>query len=220
MNGEGNCESLRATADVKALSTTSDVTIVEWDISSECHIGSVHVDKLSQEAFRQSQGYGEGDEQLTRTDPAANAFPAGAVAQPHLTYGNYIHSSQTVQDVVNIDVAKLRSHTDRNWNGSCTWWKHLRAVSSTSMSWNHPYKPGIVGAWEGCGIFYIYSLAAPNYHSDWLWCNFGSGWQEMWLANWHYSWASGDWLTSFFQNVSCPGTHMSTASWTNTNPDG
>ncbi len=139
-------------------------------------------------------------------------------------YGNYLHTFQTVQDIVNIDIAKLQFDTNRNWDGSCSWWADtpppaFYAAASTGVKWNHPYKPTIQDQVQrACGADWARAYGFAGFHSDFLWCNFKSEWQTIELAQWNYTRADGTGGVNWWQNRSCPGTHMATKIWQNTNP--
>ena len=154
----------------------------------------------------------------TTTSGRAAATKAAAV----VVYGNYAHTSQTVQDVVFIDIAKLQYHADRNWDRNCSWWRPDRwARSSTSVSWNHAEKPtfGTTGG-TACNNAWTSTAASANFHSDWLWCNFTANWQKLSLTNTNFTRSDGTAGASWKQSRACPGTHMATRVWANTNRNG
>ena len=150
---------------------------------------------------------------------AADAAPAktssATTAAVATTSSNYIHTSQTVQDILNFDIAKLRYHTQRAWNGVRTWFRSdLFAVASSGFAWNH-----VVGA----AIDYIgpeglssYSTAHGDFHSDWLWCNLNYR-----MDNNNKPSSSGWFGGAYTQSVTrCSGTHMTTKTWANSARNG
>lgn len=153
---------------------------------------------------------------------ATNSF------EPNTIWGNFVRSSQTLQDAVNIDIAKLKWTHDRVWDDSrgvtrfkdtnesapnLTWWGQC----STSVSWNHVTSCWYTGADITWGAF-ANSYAEGNFHTDWTWCNGTSEWQDLSLYTKLWSYAGGGYDVSFTQAAPCPGTHMATSKWTSTSP--
>ena len=143
---------------------------------------------------------------------------------PNTVWGNFIRSSQTLQDVVNIDIAKLKTTHDRQWDD---YWNDTRfkadgenspnmvrwSEASTSVSWNHVsgvYFDGAETYWRTDSAL---SWSHGDYHSDFLWCNYEPG-QNFWLQTALISYPGGGYDSNFFQSRVCSGTHMATSKWT------
>jgi hypothetical protein len=155
----------------------------------------------------------------TASGPAGtNGFEANAL------YGNFVRSSQTLQDAVNIDIAKLKWTHDRVWDGRVTRFKGTNENSpnlawwgqcSTSVSWNHVTSCWYTGA-DTTWVAFANSYAEGNFHTDWTWCNGTSEWQNLSLYTKLWSYADGGYDVRFTQAAPCPGTHMATRKWTST----
>lgn len=151
--------------------------------------------------------------------PGLDVRASGGDVQAAATvYGNIIQSSQTLQDVINIDIAKFRYGHDRVWNGSQTRMKaSVRwAYGQTGVAWNHP-----VGAWfdlqETAWATEARGVAHGDFHSDFLWCNFQPG-QNFSMKSTLTSRRDGGRKVDFTQSATCSGTHMATAHKTSTTP--
>lgn len=146
-------------------------------------------------------------------DQTLTAAPATATIAATCGYfGNVVHGSQTLQDVVNIDIGKYRYGHDRNWNACSNiskfiqWWM----VDSTSTSWNHPNTPVSDGYDSAWNTYAANGYGHGSFHSDFLWCNFQPG-QNYNLYTNLVSYASGSYDAHFSQSRVCSGTHMATA---------
>lgn len=143
-----------------------------------------------------------------------------AGATPEGWSGNWIRSSQTVQDIVNIDIAKFRHSHDRVWNGSWTYFKNAsgarKAKASTSMPWNH-VTDIFLGHADYSYRTHAKSTARASYHSDFLWCN-GEDGDDFRLRNTLHSWSDGSWYARYIQSELCSGTHLVHHESTGTNP--
>lgn len=183
IEGEGSCSSLRVSTTYEQ-GTSNDV-FVEYDITDDCRVANIR--------WRR-----------TYFPRAARALSA--------TNCNWIHSSQTVQDVVNIDIAKHRFHTNRCWSVGTSRMTDWKGESSTSVAWNHTSGSPTVIRFDGGWSKSASAQSSAKFHTDWTWCNFKVGWQSIELRNTHISNGDGTYSVSFWQNRSCPGTHMATAS--------
>ena len=143
---------------------------------------------------------------------ASAASQSTATAASCGYWGNVVHGSQTLQDVINVDIGKYRYGHDRNWNACSNiskfiqWWM----VDSTSVSWNHPNTPvsdGYNSAWR---TYAANGYGHGSFHSDFLWCNFQAG-QNYNMYTHLVSYASGSYDAHFSQSRVCSGTHMATA---------
>lgn len=143
-------------------------------------------------------------------------------------YGNYVRSSQTLQDVFNVDIAKWKWTHDRVWDtvttktrfkvpGTCSssptgcWW----GQSSTSVTWNHPRSANFATADTAWKTGTASSIGFGEFHSDFLWCNHQPG-QNFRLTTEVKSWNPGGYDAKFTQSRTCSGTHMATSKWTAT----
>lgn len=213
IENEGDCNALR----VVVTDTTRTASQVDYDVDTNCMVTGIKGTLPSPSTSAVSTIAS------TTSAAAASASPSQAVTVRGVTAAaatscNYIHSSQTVQDPVNIDIAKLRLHSNRCWDGSSTWMvSDVWAEASTSVSWNHvvgtPWFPRV--DW-GAGTTAT-AVGSANFHSDWLWCNFTADWQVLSLTNTNVSNKDGTYTVSFSQSRACPGTHMATASKANSN---
>lgn len=117
ISGEGDCDTLSVEV-TYSKSPSVDVSI-EYDITDDCHVSGIEGTESPSTASAPSAQVDE------LADEAASSY-------------NWIHSSQTVQDIINIDIAKHRLNSHRCWDASSTWMTRWTAKSSTSVSWNHP----------------------------------------------------------------------------------
>jgi hypothetical protein len=150
---------------------------------------------------------------------------------------NFHHSSHTLQDVLNIDVAKLRLVDKRFWNGESSWyddpWCYLSTpaaancylygtVSSyTGVRWNHPVSLDFPYINDYCHHdSWCYNPVFEghgHFHTDFTWCNSSAGGQEIDMQNNNYSYADGSYMTDFWTTASCFGLHHATRVWANLN---
>jgi hypothetical protein len=159
--------------------------------------------------------------------------PLAAAAAPTTYYYNYHHSSQTLQDAINIDVAKTRLVDKKFWNNYSTWlddpWCyatcHLYGVvkAYTGKTWNHPTGVDFPYIGESCRHDTNCSdnliIGHGHFHTDFGWCNLGSGaHQEIDQWNDNYSRANGTYWTDFYHQAPCAGLHNATKVWADTNP--
>ncbi|MFA5564531.1 MAG: hypothetical protein WC184_01385 [Acidimicrobiia bacterium] len=145
---------------------------------------------------------------------------------PMALYGNYVRSSQTLQDILSIDIAKFKWTHDRQWDDvyNATRFKAASECcdvywgeSSTSVAWNHPvgaYFDTADTTWQPT---IARSFAHGSFHSDFLWCNLQPG-QNFTLSTELQSWAPGGYDAKFRQSQTCSGTHMATSKWTSITP--
>ncbi|MDO4888174.1 MAG: hypothetical protein Q3979_05665 [Actinomycetaceae bacterium] len=196
ISGEGDCEALSVVVE-----SDGDAN-VEYEISNACHVESVR----AVDAFREPTGT-LGDP----TRPPAHTVQTSGRASP--TSGqqcDWVHSSQTVQDVANVDIAKHRLNTYRCWDGHETSMVKWTARSYTGVPWNHASgRPDIVlfdSDWGATAS----AQSSGKFHTDWVWCNVKSRWQGIELRNTHVSYPNGGYRVTFWQNGSCPGTHIAT----------
>lgn len=164
----------------------------------------------------------------TGTSRANSVETSSADFESNTLYGNYIRSSQTLQDIASIDIAKWKWTHDRVWDdvaatrfkvagedgSNYVWW----GQASTSLSWNHA-----VGAYyDGADTSFCSNCVANSYshgtfHSDFLWCNFQPG-QDFNLYTTLDSISGGGYDAHFSQSATCSGTHMATSKSTSVSP--
>jgi len=198
ISGEGDCDTL--SVEVTYSKSPSVDASIEYDITDDCHVSGI-----------------EGTESpSTASAPSAQVDELGDEAASSC---NWIHSSQTVQDIINIDIAKHLLNSHRCWDDSSTWMTRWTATSSTSVSWNHPSGKPVELQFDTSPAETATTRTSASFHSDWLWCNFRSDWQEIELRNTNVSYDDGTYGVTFWQSRSCPGTHMATASKSNDNPE-
>ena len=122
-----------------------------------------------------------------------------------------IHSSQTIQDIVNLDISRFRYTHERGlYNGmtSFTGWR-LKNAWAGNLSWNH-VTGSIYGTYTSSDTQYIASAYAHgSFHSDFLWCNLQPG-QDFILYTRLKSMPT-TYDVEFTQSRTCSGTHMATA---------
>ena len=186
IENEGDCDALR----VVVTDTTRTASQVDYDVDTNCMVTGIKGTLPSPSTSAVSAIVS------TTSAAVASASPSETVAVRGVTVAaatscNYIRSSQTIQDVANIDIAKLRLHSNRCWNGSSTWMVNdVWAEASTSVSWNHtsgtPWFPRV--DW-GAGTAATAVGSATNVSNK-----------------------DGTYTVSFSQSRACPGTHMATAS--------
>lgn len=213
IENEGDCNMLR----VVVTDTTRTASQVDYDVDTNCMVTGIKGTLPSPSTSAVSAIVSTTSAAVASASPSQTVAVRGVTAAA-ATSCNYIHSSQTVQDLVNIDIAKLRLHSNRCWNGSSTWMVNdVWAESSTSVSWNHtsgaPWFPRVDWAAGTTAT----AVGSANFHSDWLWCNFTADWQVLSLTNTNVSNKDGTYTVSFSQSRACPGTHMATASKANSN---
>lgn len=140
-------------------------------------------------------------------------------------YGNVIHSSHTLQDVVRIDIAWLRTSTDRIWNCNATWLHEendssdrVKAWSGTGPSWwtlKDPTRFGTV-TWT-CGrdlnCSNTWARVAVTFHTDFLHCNAIN--QDIKITETTVSYPDGSYYVDWVKNGSCPGVFSATATKAN-----
>jgi hypothetical protein len=215
ITGEGNCATTRVEI-LGARKSGQTADSVGYSVDGNCN---VTIDSAVQQAPDASPLIG--GEQVSSAAVTARQRPATNMVELNtttaaVTYGNYIHTSQTLQDIVNIDIAKYRYHTDRKWNGTSTWFgTDLKGVASTSITWNHPVS-AVINYIGGAGSA-TYSTSTGAFHSDFLWCNLQAG-QNFTMQNKNTSYNDGTKNGNFTQSRTCSGTHMATSTWADINP--
>ena len=203
----------RSKAVTATYSISPDRTLVEIQTSV------VDISSLVDEVAVESMSWeGRRDPRSDRTSGLAAAIWDGigrTVGSCGTIYGNYIHTSSTLQDIVNIDIANLRYHTDRKWDNCNTSFKSDRwGTAYVSVRWNHIGGAGESWAQRGWRSRRT-AKAYGKFHSDFLWCNMQSG-QNFYLYNYNKTYAGGAYGATFRQSRTCSGTHMATAKWTST----
>lgn len=199
ISGEGDCAELSVRATLEGEPATT--AILEYDITNDCRVSNI-------------AGHQQRDTALVQPTSIAAGVPAVASESC-----NYIHSSQTLQDIINVDIAKHRLNTRRCWTPTTTWMTAWTAHSYTSVSWNHVVGSPRMLRFDTARSATAIGQSSGTFHTDWAWCNANSGWQTIELRNTNTSKAGGGYSASFWQNASCPGTHMATASKANTSPE-
>jgi hypothetical protein len=185
--------------------------------------------RIVDQASRRPVGKGASSDPTTGVADPAETAETDDGFEPNEVYGNYIRSSQTLQDIVNIDIAKLKFTHDRVWEDYyggfvrfkaageswpyATWWLQ----GSTSVGWNHPHTP--VKDWHDVTWIppYAGSAGHGDFHSDFLWCNLQPG-QNFTLGTVLTAGANGAYNAAFGQSQVCSGTHMATSKYTSTTP--
>lgn len=213
IENEGDCNALR----VVVTDTTRTASQVDYDVDTNCMVTGIKGTLSSPSTSAVSAIVNTISTAVASASPSQTVAVRGVTATA-ATSCNYIHSSQTVQDVVNIDIAKLRLHSNRCWDGSSTWMVNdVWAEASTSVPWNHPSgTPWFPRVDWGAGTTAT-AVGSANFHSDWLWCNFTADWQVLSLTNTNVSNKDGTYTVSFSQSRACPGTRMATVSKANSN---
>lgn len=153
-----------------------------------------------------------------RNPVRTEAGAAGGSQALLVNYGNIIQSSQTLQDIINIDISKFRYGHDRVWNGAQTYMKSgVRwKTADAGPSWNH-----VTGSYfdlqETAWAASARGIAHGDFHSDFLWCNLQPG-QNFTLKTTLTSHSDGGRSVAFTQSQTCSGTHMATAHKTSVVP--
>jgi len=226
--GEGDCRTASVAVEMPGSGDETLADEVTYSFDEQCNVKDIIGRKLSYQEIERLEHLDRDNSDSSRLFGATGG-EGGEVESALTLYGNWIHSSQTMQDVVNIDIAKFQYHTDRVWDGSnswyktgsggsgpcvCPWWMR----SSTSVTWNHPVGYPYQSYHDTKPQTYASSLAGGNFHSDFLWCNFQAG-QNYTMENTHVSNYNGGYTAYFYQNRACSGTHMATRKWTNTDDE-
>ena len=213
---EGNCSLMLVNVHVNL---PVDVPAIEalYDVNDACQVvnasARITTPDTTDQPGLQSVGLGRG-----LSLPESAPVPGSST--------NYIHTSQTLQDVVNIDVAKLKTVTKRWWQPTfwLTWlvdngYFDDRAKASTSVKWNHPTEviPGYFdyGCTNTTPCFQATSVWGSHFHTDFTWCNASSESQEMELWTQVYTYGDGTADAIFTQDVHCRGLHHATKVWQN-----
>lgn len=140
-------------------------------------------------------------------------------------YGNVIHSSHTLQDVVRIDIAWLRSSVDRAWDCNSTWlhnendtYDRVKAWADGGPSWwkiNDPVTwPNASWSCNTNSCTNAWARTTTTFHTDFLHCNVIN--QDIKLTTTTVSYPDGSYWVDFQKNGSCPGVFSATATKTNT----
>lgn len=220
ITNEGDCE--RMTVLQQPISETGlrDVGVthtLDYAIDDTCHVrilrGGTHdsPNDATEPTTNGDQASGKGGPSLTKSRPVGSTKDLSLVACG--AYGNVIHGAQTLQDVINIDIAEFRYGHDRNWS-TCTgktlftfgnWW--LQQL--TEASWNHAVGNTITyynSNWVTTAI----GKSNGSFHSDFLWCNMQAG-ENFVLYTKLTSYNNGNYAGGYTQSDVCAGTHMATA---------
>lgn len=213
ISGEGNCNSLSVTVNSPVTKDSNKAVQISYSVDDSCNV-EVHPGQ-----FVNSPGSGEavsGKPSRTQSEATVEAISTKIQDTPSTqALGNYIHSNQTVQDVINVDIATYRYHTDRHWDGYSTWFdSDLWGEATASPSWNHAVDAVI--SYIGDAGSSTYSDSYGVFHSDFLWCNLQPG-QDFVLTNRNTSYNDGRYAGTYWQSELCSGTHMATDTWANTN---
>jgi hypothetical protein len=216
VSNEGNCSSI--SVEITVNGSSDDSVAVGYDIDGNCRVANVTGSlaprddiSITDENYsnESTASVGASDSTASRyssSQPSSGNSPMSVTA----TSCNWLHSSQTVQDVVFIDIAKSRLHSYRCWTGSQVRYEGtVTANSYTSVAWNHPYTP-FFGSVDWNWVSTARATSIHDFHTDWVWCNATSNWQSIRLTNTNNSTASGGYSATFVQDRSCPGTHMAT----------
>lgn len=137
----------------------------------------------------------------------------GAPATPNgVIFGNVIHGSQTLLDVVGITVARYQYSHDRVWDNigysyfKWDWWM----TQDVSVSWNHNVGSPVMYNYDSAWTFnQAHGVGAASFHSDFLWCNFQAG-QNFKEYNVLYSNWNGTYSAQFSDSTLCSGLHHAT----------
>lgn len=152
---------------------------------------------------------------------SASAISAIAPSPQAVVYtSNVIHSSQTLQDAVNLDILRFRyaheatvqSGTGLSYVKFTTW----RMVNSWNgnLAWNHASTPSYGPYTSTYTTSAATAQASGAFHSDFLWCNLQPG-QNFTLYT-TLTRSPGSYSASFSQSKTCSLTHMATAKKMNT----
>lgn len=214
---EGNCALMLTNVHVSVPPEISGLITTSYDVNDACQVVNAQAvlsaPTVDDQPGLQSTGLGRGAA-LAEAPPVPGSST------------NYIHTSQTLQDVVNIDVAKLKTVTKRWWQplAKVTWlvdngYLDDRVRASTSVRWNHPVSvtPGYFdfGCTNTKPCFQGTSVWGSHFHTDFTWCNRSSESQEMELWTQVYTYGDGYADAIFTQDVHCRGLHHATRVWQN-----
>lgn len=132
---------------------------------------------------------------------------------------NWIHSSHTLQDPVNIDVAWLRTSAKRTWRCDTTYWSEtsgdMSANSGSGPSWwTHDKPTWAVINWRCYPLPSACSQAKMEarawFHVDFPSCP--GGHQDIQIANEVWTNADGTKTFQTSKSATCTGLHSSTGS--------
>jgi hypothetical protein len=179
VTNDGNC----ASVSVKEAATSgfgfADVGVthaLSYGLDGTCHV--VILSSATSATTKTADGAAsESSSAHGGVGPTSSGNSMAVPATDCTTWGNVVHGSQTLQDVVNIDIGKYRYGHDRNWNACWNqsifynWWM----VDSTSTSWNHPNAPVIDSFDSTWHTYAANGYGHGSFHSDFLWCNFQPG---------------------------------------------
>jgi hypothetical protein len=217
---DGICDLLTVTVDLTIPASVYGVD-APYDEDSTCHV-------IPRSTVTIASGSGDmAGGTVTESAGLSRSVTIPPVPEPPLvTHSNYVHSSQTLQDVVNIDVAKLKTVTERWWDTVGAWMYDNGNVydwgqASTSRSWNHPETP-VPGSfdWDCTELTtcdQVHTEWAAGYHTDFVWCNASKSSQHFTLRNVVYAKKDGGYSAKYYQKVGCPGLHHATRTWQNNN---
>jgi hypothetical protein len=213
ITNEGNCSALSIEEDGGSASTPSagSVAALSYSIDASCYV-TVDDGVWTTNATEPDDPQ-DGD--------VGNAGGAGDSPDANWQY-DWLHTSQTLQDIINIDITKLRFDGRRRWNGSYTaftgdWWAQAQAP----RSWNHVASGPFLDALdETANAGTANGRVHANYHSDFVWCNFEPG-QNFTMTTAMTTKKDGNMARTYSQNRQCAGTHKATRSSHDQNaPDG
>lgn len=123
-----------------------------------------------------------------------------------------IHGSQTIQDIVNLDISRFRLARERAALSGQTKFTSTRYYHAWdgNLAWNHVSGVYIGPYTSSYTAFTASAYGNGRFHSDFLWCNLQPG-QDFTMYTTLYSYGSGSYNVAFSQSRTCTGTHMATA---------
>ncbi|MDT4934563.1 MAG: hypothetical protein QOK11_2455 [Pseudonocardiales bacterium] len=218
VTNDGNCANVSVREEASSAGGFNDVGVtheLSYGLDNACHVvvlfssttKSIAMASTASATLETASATGGAGDQT-----ASAASQSVAIAASCGYWGNVVHGSQTLQDVINIDIGKYRYGHDRNWNACSNiskfiqWWM----ADSTSVGWNHPNTPVIDGYDSAWHTYAANGYGHGSFHSDFLWCNFQAGQNYNMYTN-LVSYASGSYNAHFSQSRVCSGTHMATA---------
>lgn len=140
---------------------------------------------------------------------------------------NWIHTSHTLQDVVRIDLAWLRSSFRRYWNCDTTYWSErfgdIFAWAGSGPSWWRNDPPTFPSIYWGCfpvtfNCEFTHATVRADFHTDFAHCNAIN--QDIRLETAVYTYNDGGEYVEFRKNGSCPGVYSATGTRVNTSKTG
>lgn len=191
---------------------------VETQTSDDCVVTVGSVESLTVAQVRERLGLSgttsEGSETADGQDAEGDTVPV---------YTNYHHSSHTIHDPVNIDLAWHRIDNKRYWTDDGVWfadspnWPEYisDAGTGTGPDWWHLTGQGITETSSHCNS----SQNCPgarvagyaSFRTTWAWCRPHQRNMTIYSTNW--SLAGGGHYVETRRVGNCPGLHSSTAEW-------